>query len=122
VGTGAAFVLGALLFGLVIRKVGVQTIFTALGRVGFGFFFVWPSRTAARAAHDCHESVRFAGTPSFYVLSGVLRPDWRRSMSFLTFAGPLLGEATKVAMLRKRVPLVTVSRRSSSTISSITFQ
>lgn len=27
-------------------------------------------------------------------------------MSFLTFAGPLLGEATKVAMLRKRVPLV----------------
>src|SRR5205807_6799200 len=28
------------------------------------------------------------------------------SMSFLTFAGPLLGEATKVALLRKRVPLV----------------
>src|SRR5205807_1483662 len=28
------------------------------------------------------------------------------SMSFLTFAGPLLGEATKVALLRRRVPLV----------------
>src|SRR5207253_9541344 len=28
------------------------------------------------------------------------------SMGFLTFAGPLLGEATKVALLRKRVPLV----------------
>src|SRR3989441_6694331 len=27
-------------------------------------------------------------------------------MSFLTIAGPLLGEATKVALLRKRVPLV----------------
>src|SRR5207302_8342336 len=28
------------------------------------------------------------------------------SLSFLTFAGPLLGEATKVALLRKRVPLL----------------
>jgi len=28
------------------------------------------------------------------------------SMSFLTFAGPLLGEPTKIALLRKRVPLV----------------
>ena len=27
-------------------------------------------------------------------------------MSFLTFAGPLLGEPTKIALLRKRVPLV----------------
>ena len=28
------------------------------------------------------------------------------AMSFLTFAGPLLGEPTKIALLRKRVPLV----------------
>src|SRR5918912_2224436 len=28
------------------------------------------------------------------------------AISFLTFTGPLLGEATKVALLRKRVPLV----------------
>jgi hypothetical protein len=27
------------------------------------------------------------------------------AISFLTFTGPLLGEATKVALLRKRVPL-----------------
>ena len=35
-----AFVLGALLLVYVIRKVGLQPIFSALGRVGFGFFFV----------------------------------------------------------------------------------
>ena len=35
-----AFVLGALLLVYVIRRVGVQPIFSALGRVGFGFFFV----------------------------------------------------------------------------------
>src|SRR5437667_11552394 len=28
------------------------------------------------------------------------------AMSFLTFAGPLLGEPTKIALLRRRVPLV----------------
>ena len=37
---GAAFVLGALLLVWLIRKVGVQSIFSALARVGFGFFLV----------------------------------------------------------------------------------
>ena len=39
------------------------------------------------------------------------------AISFLTFTGPLLGEATKVALLRKRVPLtygVPACRRQSS--------
>ena len=35
-----AFVLGALLLWYVVRRVGVQPIFTALSRVGFGFFIV----------------------------------------------------------------------------------
>ncbi|HEV2904863.1 MAG TPA: hypothetical protein VGW32_07440, partial [Pyrinomonadaceae bacterium] len=35
-----AFLLGALLLAYVVRKVGVQPIFTALSRVGFGFFIV----------------------------------------------------------------------------------
>src|SRR6267378_760237 len=102
-----AFVLGALLLVYVIRKVGVQPIFSALGRVGFGFFFVVAInglrhvlRTIAMSISVPPEHRRFTFFQAFAARLG------GESMSFLTFAGPLLGEATKVAMLRKRVPLV----------------
>ena len=36
-----AFLLGALLLAYVVRRVGVEPIFTALKRVGFGFFISW---------------------------------------------------------------------------------
>lgn len=104
---GAAFVLGALLLVWVIRKVGVQPIFAALARVGFGFFFVVALnglrhvlRTIAMSLSVSPEHRRFTFFQAFAARLG------GESMSFLTFAGPLLGEATKVAMLRKRVPLV----------------
>src|SRR5216684_4310584 len=102
-----AFVLGALLLVYVIRKVGVQPIFSALGRVGFGFFFVVAInglrhvlRTVAMSISVPPEHRRFSLMQAFAARLG------GESISFLTFAGPLLGEATKVALLRKRVPLV----------------
>lgn len=103
-----AFVLGALLLVYVIRRVGVQPIFSALGRVGFfGFFFVVAInglrhvlRTIAMSLSVPPKHRRFTFLQAFAARLG------GESMSFLTFAGPLLGEATKVAMLRKRVPLV----------------
>src|SRR6266436_9409283 len=102
-----AFVLGALLLVYVIRKVGLQPIFSALGRVGFGFFFVVAInglrhvlRTIAMSISVPPEHRRFTFMQAFAARLG------GESMSFLTFAGPLLGEATKVALLRKRVPLV----------------
>src|SRR5882672_4135615 len=102
-----AFVLGALLLVYVIRKVGLQPIFSALGRVGFGFFLVVAInglrhvlRTIAMSLSVPPEHRRFTFLQAFAARLG------GESMSFLTFAGPLLGEATKVALLRKRVPLV----------------
>src|SRR5216684_2361805 len=102
-----AFVLGALLLVYVIRKVGVQPIFSALGRVGFGFFLVVAInglrhvlRTIAMRISVAPEHRRFSFLQAFAARLG------GESMGFLTFAGPLLGEATKVALLRKRVPLV----------------
>jgi putative ABC transport system permease protein len=102
-----AFLLGAGLLVYVIRKVGVQAIFVALARVGFGFFFVVAInglrhvlRTIAMSISVPPEHRRFTFFQAFAARLG------GESMSFLTFAGPLLGEATKVAMLRKRVPLV----------------
>jgi putative ABC transport system permease protein len=103
----AAFVLGALLLVYVIRTVGVQPIFAALGRIGFGFFFVVAInglrhvlRTIAMSLSVPPQHRRFSFLQAFAARLG------GESMSFLTFAGPLLGEATKVALLRKRVPLV----------------
>ena len=99
--------LGALLFVYLIRTVGVEPIFSALGRVGFGFFTVVAAngarhmlRTIAMRLSVPLEHRRFSFMQAFAARLG------GESMSFLTFAGPLLGEATKVALLRKRVPLV----------------
>lgn len=99
--------LGAALLVYIIRRVGVQPIFTALARVGWGFFFVvginglrHVLRTIAMSTSVPPEQRRFTFMQAFAARLG------GESMSFLTFAGPLLGEATKVALLRKRVPLV----------------
>jgi len=103
-----AFLLGALvLFYLIRVVVGVEPIVSALGRVGFGFFIVVATngarhvlRTIAMRLSVAPEHRRFSFLQAFAARLG------GESMSFLTFAGPLLGEATKVALLRKRVPLV----------------
>jgi putative ABC transport system permease protein len=102
-----AFVLGALLLWYVVRRVGVQPIFTALSRVGFGFFIVVALnglrhvlRTISMRISVPAEHRRFSFMQAFAARLG------GESMSFLTFAGPLLGEPTKIALLRKRVPLV----------------
>jgi len=101
-----AFLLGLGLLIYVIRKVGVQPLFDALIRIGFGFFFVLAIsgsrhvlRTIAmRAAVPAeHRQINF-----FQAFAARLGGE---AISFLTFTGPLLGEATKVALLRRRVPL-----------------
>src|ERR1041385_6065260 len=102
-----AFVLGAVLLFYLIRAVGVEPVFSALSRVGFGFFIVVAAngarhvlRTIAMRLAVAPEHRRFSFLQAFAARLG------GESMGFLTFAGPLLGEATKVALLRKRVPLV----------------
>jgi putative ABC transport system permease protein len=103
-----AFVGGAILLVVLIRwVVGVEPIFSALSRVGFGFFIVVAAngarhvlRTIAMRLAVAPEHRRFSFMQAFAARLG------GESMGFLTFAGPLLGEATKVALLRKRVPLV----------------
>jgi putative ABC transport system permease protein len=102
-----AFLLGVALLVYVIRAVGVQPIFDALGNVGFGFFFILAInglrhglRTVAMRVAVPPAQRRFSFLQAFAARLG------GESISFLTVAGPLLGEATKVALLRKRVPLV----------------
>jgi putative ABC transport system permease protein len=104
---GIAFLLGLALLIYVINRVGVQPIFDALIRIGFGFIILLgisgtrhALRTLAMRAAVPPEHRRFSFRHAFSVRLG------GEAISFLTFTGPLLGEATKVALLRKRVPLV----------------
>ena len=101
-----AFLLGIALLAYVINRVGVQPIFDALFGVGFGFFVVIGIsglrhffRTIAMRAAVPSEHRRISFTHAFAARLG------GEAISFLTFTGPLLGEATKVALLRKRIPL-----------------
>jgi putative ABC transport system permease protein len=101
-----AFLLGLGLLVYVINLVGIQPLFDALLRIGFGFFFLLALsglrhvfRTIAMAAAVPAEHRRFSFFQAFAARLG------GEAISFLTFTGPLLGEATKVALLRRRVPL-----------------
>ena len=101
-----AFLLGIGLLIFVVNRVGVQPIFDALLRIGFGFFFVLAIngsrhvfRTIAMRAAVPTEHRRVTFVQAFAARLG------GEAISFLTFTGPLLGEATKVALLRKRIPL-----------------
>lgn len=101
-----AFLLGLGLLVYVINRVGVQPLFDALLRIGFGFFIILGLsglrhvlRTIAMRAAVPLEHRRITFRQAFAARLG------GEAISFLTFTGPLLGEATKVALLRKRVPL-----------------
>ncbi|HEY0545967.1 MAG TPA: ABC transporter permease [Pyrinomonadaceae bacterium] len=101
-----AFLLGLALLVYVIHRVGVQPIFDALGRIGLGFFAILAInglrhvfRTIAMSLSVAPEHRDFNFRHAFAVRLG------GEAISFLTFTGPLLGEATKIALLRRRVPL-----------------
>ena len=103
---GFAFLVGLGLLIYVINRVGVQPIFDGLLRIGFGFFVILglnglrhALRTISMRAAVPPEHRRFNFIQAFAARLG------GEAISFLTFTGPLLGEATKVALLRKRVPL-----------------
>jgi putative ABC transport system permease protein len=101
-----AFLLGLGLLIYVIHRVGVQPLFDALLRIGLGFFVILGLsglrhvlRTISMRAAVPAEHRRITFRHAFAARLG------GEAISFLTFTGPLLGEATKVALLRKRVPL-----------------
>jgi len=102
----AAFVLGASLLVFLVRMVGVGLIYEALGQVGWAFlgllaiiFVRHCLRTVSMSLAVPRELRRFTFREA---LSTRLAGE---TITFFTFTGPVLGEATKAALLRKRVPL-----------------
>ena len=101
-----AFVFGATLLVLLVRAVGVEPIFQALGQIHYGFFLLLGLAGTRHALRSfsmriavAREHRRFSFWQAYTTrLAG-------ETISFFTFTGPVLGEATKAALLRKRVPL-----------------
>ena len=103
-----AFLLGLGLLVFVLNRVGLQPVFDALTQIGWGLFLligVSGLRHLLRAL-----SMR-AAVPRehrrFTVMQALSTRLGGEAVTFLTFTGPLLGEATKAALLKKRVPLET---------------
>ncbi|HEX5705914.1 MAG TPA: ABC transporter permease [Pyrinomonadaceae bacterium] len=101
-----AFVFGFALLVYVLDHVGVQSIFDALGQIGAGFLLLVAIsglrhifRTLAMRIAFTREHRRFTFWQAFSARLG------GEAVTFLTFTGPVLGEATKAAILRKRAPL-----------------
>lgn len=103
---GVAFILGLGLLVYVINRVGVEPIFDALKQIGFGVFIIIGAnglrhvlRTVSMSIAVDPEHRKFSFSHVFAARLG------GEAVAFLTFTGPLLGEATKAALLRRRVPL-----------------
>lgn len=101
-----AFVLGLVLLISVIYKIGYQTVLDALSKVGWGFLAI-VALNGAR--HFIRALCIYLAIPSqhrsFKYRFAVAARFAGEAVSFLTFTGPILGEATKAALLKKRVPL-----------------
>ncbi|HJQ31180.1 MAG TPA: ABC transporter permease [Pyrinomonadaceae bacterium] len=100
-----AFVFGAALLFFLVRAVGLEPIFQALGQIQYGFLLLLSIaglrhalRTISMRLAVAREHRHFTFWEAFTTrLAG-------ETITFFTFTGPVLGEATKAALLRKRVP------------------
>jgi putative ABC transport system permease protein len=101
-----AFLFGASLLFFLIRAVGLEPIYQALGQIQYGFLILLglagvrhALRTLSMRTAVAREHRRFTFWQAYTTrLAG-------ETISFFTFTGPVLGEATKAALLRKRLPL-----------------
>ena len=114
---GLAFLFGLSLLVFVLRKVGLQPVFDSLSKIGFGLLLLLG---ISGSRHLFRALAMRAAVPRehrhFNIWQAFVTRLAGEAVSFLTFTGPLLGEATKAALLKKRVPLVTCESRSSATM------
>lgn len=100
------FLAGVGLFVLIVSREGYRSLVDITTRIGWGALAVialYGLRIVIRSVSTYiaipkhHRAFKFR-----YALSARLAGD---AVGFLTFTGPVLGETTKAAMLKKRVPL-----------------
>ncbi|MBA3240927.1 MAG: flippase-like domain-containing protein [Acidobacteria bacterium] len=103
---GFAFLFGAALLIFVIQHVGVELIFQALSQIGLGFLWLLG---IICLRHALRALALWVAVPPlerhFNLWQAFTTRIGGEAITFLTFTGPVLGEATKAALLKKRVPL-----------------
>ena len=101
-----AFLLGLGLLVFVIYRIGYQSLLDSLASVGWGFVVIVAlnlARHLLRAA-----SMYRAVSPehrTFNYWHAVAARFGGEAVSFFTFTGPFLGDATKAVLLKKNLPL-----------------
>lgn len=102
-----SFLVGIALFVYLVRQSGLTTLADYLRMMGWGF----ASIVALSAVRNCARagSWYFAIEPgqrdiSFWSLMNVMLAG--EAIKYLTATGPLLGEPAKVAMVRRKIPLL----------------
>ncbi|HEX3101031.1 MAG TPA: hypothetical protein VHQ01_04530, partial [Pyrinomonadaceae bacterium] len=102
----AAFVLGLVLLLSVMYWLGYRAILESLSRVGWGFL---PIIALNVSRHFLRASTLYLAVPpehrNFKYRSAVAARFGGEAISFLTFTGPFLGDATKALLLKKHVSL-----------------
>jgi putative ABC transport system permease protein len=102
----AAFVFGAGLLAFLINKVGLGPVSEALSQIGFGFLFLLLIILARHCLRTVSMSLAVPREHRRFTFREALTTRLAgETITFFTFTGPVLGEATKAALLRRRVPL-----------------
>lgn len=100
------FLLGSGLLFYLIYKIGFQTLAETVSRVGWGFLFVV---LLNGARHVIRAWCIYLAIPprhrTFKYRNALTARLGGEAVSFVSFTGPLLGEATKAALLKRDIPL-----------------
>ena len=100
------FLLGLALLVLVMYWLGYRTVLESLSRVGWGFL---PIIGLNVFRHFLRASSMYLAVPAelrnFKYRSAVAARFGGEAISFLTFTGPFLGDATKAILLKKKISL-----------------
>lgn len=103
---GTTFVLGFALLLLVMYWLGYRTVLESLSRVGWGFL---PIIALNVTRHFLRASSMYLSVPkeyrNFKYRSAVAARFGGEAISFLTFTGPFLGDATKAILLKKYISI-----------------
>src|SRR5438046_1391643 len=103
---GTTFLLGMGLLVALIYRLGYQSIFESVSKVGWGFLAVFGlnfGRHLLRAA-----SLYIAVDPeqrTFKYRAAAAARLGGEAVTFFSFTGPFLGDATKAVLLKRSIPL-----------------
>ncbi|CAN5422683.1 hypothetical protein BH10ACI2_BH10ACI2_14310 [soil metagenome] len=100
------FILGLAILVYVIYRIGYESIFQSISTVGWGFAVIVSLNLVRHLARA--SSMYLAIDPqhrTFNFRNVVAARFGGEAVTFFTFTGPFLGDATKAALLRKDLPL-----------------